>query len=259
VSRLLREPLVLAWQRCEELFWADNRSGYTSASLLPGKGPPMTASKDAIVSSLIKSFDAAKQFETPYRHWLIENCLPQQVVDEILGLPFPAPALDGVSGKREVHNATRKYFDAENMERHAVCRNVNAALQDARVTAAIDRVFGTKLKGTFLRVEFAQDINGFWLEPHTDLGVKSFTFLLYMSKDAQHRGLGTDIYDRDKKHVGASPFVSNGAMIFVPSDITYHGFEAREIAGVRKSVIINYVTNDWRAREQLAYPDQPIG
>jgi hypothetical protein len=218
----------------------------------------MTASKDAIVASLIKSFEAAKRHEQPYRHWFIENCLPQSVVDDVLALPFPAPALDGVSGKREVHNATRKYFDAENMERYEVCRDTNAALQDARVTSTIERVFGIKLKGTYLRVETAQDTNGFWLEPHTDLGVKSFTFLLYMSKDAQHRGLGTDIYDRDKKHVGTSPFVSNGAMIFVPSDITYHGFEARPIVGVRKSVIINYVTNEWRAREQLAYPDAPI-
>jgi hypothetical protein len=48
-------------------------------------------------------------------------------------------------------------------------------------------------------------------------------------------------------------------MVFVPSDITYHGFEARKIEGVRKSVIINYVTNEWRAREQLAFPDSPIG
>ena len=46
-------------------------------------------------------------------------------------------------------------------------------------------------------------------------------------------------------------------MVFVPSDITYHGFEPRTIDGVRKSVIINYVTNEWRAREQLAYPDRP--
>ena len=45
---------------------------------------------------------------------------------------------------------------------------------------------------------------------------------------------------------------------FVPSGITYHGFEARRIEGVRKSVIINYVTNEWRAREQLAFPDKPI-
>ncbi len=218
----------------------------------------MSASKDAIVASLIKSFEAGKRHEAPYRHWFIGNCLPADVAETVLHLPFEAPALGGVSGKREVHNATRKYFDAENMGRHAVCRDVNEALQDKRVTGSIDRIFGTKLAGTYLRVEYAQDTNGFWLEPHTDLGVKSFTFLLYLSTDPQHRGLGTDIYDTAKKHIGTSPFVPNGAMIFVPSDITYHGFEAREITGVRKSVIINYVTSDWRAREQLAYPDAPI-
>jgi hypothetical protein len=85
-----------------------------------------------------------------------------------------------------------------------------------------------------------------------------FTMLLYMSKNPQHRGLGTDIYDQDKKHVGASPFAPNAAMVFVPSNITFHGFEKRKIEGVRKSVIINYVTNEWRAREQLAFPDKPI-
>jgi hypothetical protein len=82
--------------------------------------------------------------------------------------------------------------------------------------------------------------------------------LLYMSTDPRHADLGTDIYDADKKHVGRSPFVPNGAMIFVPSTDTFHGFEPREIEGVRQSLIINYVTDDWRAREQLSYPDQPI-
>jgi hypothetical protein len=82
--------------------------------------------------------------------------------------------------------------------------------------------------------------------------------LLYTSKDPSHAALGTDIYDADKSHVGRSPFESNAALVFVPSNITYHGFERRKIDGVRKSIIINYVTNDWRAREQLAFPTQPI-
>ena len=114
------------------------------------------------------------------------------------------------------------------------------------------------LGGSYLRLEYAQDTNGFWLEPHTDLGVKVFTMLLYLSADPQHSGLGTDIYDGDKRHVGRSPFNANGAMVFVPSNNTYHGFEPRQIDGIRKSVIINYVTNDWRAREQLSFPDAPI-
>ena len=218
----------------------------------------MAISSQAVVSSLQSSFNAGKRHETPYRHWLVSDCLPEGAIDEIIGLPFPAPALDGVSGKREVHNATRKYFDVENRTRFPVIGAISDAFQDTRVTRGIEQVFGTKLAGTYLRIEFAQDTNGFWLEPHSDLGVKVFTLLMYVSKDASHTELGTDIYDADKRLVGRSPFVPNSAMIFVPSGITMHGFEPRRIDGVRKSVIVNYVTNDWRAREQLAFPDQPI-
>jgi hypothetical protein len=45
----------------------------------------------------------------------------------------------------------------------------------------------------------------------------------------------------------------------VPANNTYHGFEKRTINGVRKSIIINYVTDEWRAREQLSFPEAPIG
>lgn len=218
----------------------------------------MAISTEAFVASLTDSFKTAKGSDTPYRHWNISHCLPDDAIDAILDLPFPAPALGGVSGKREIHNATRKYFDAENMGRYPVCKAFCEAFQDARVVDSIVKTFGAPIKSSFLRVEFAQDTNGFWLEPHTDLGVKTFTMLLYLSKDPSHSNLGTDIYDTEKKHVGRSPFEVNGAMVFVPSNITYHGFEPREIKGVRKSVIINYVTNDWRAREQLAYPTTPV-
>ena len=218
----------------------------------------MTLTADTVVSSMLASIDRARVIKKPYPHWFLTSCLPSAAATAINALPFEAPALGGVSGKREVHNATRKYFDADNMARHLVCKAVNEAFQGPRLTARLAEAFGTTLKGNYLRVEYAQDTNGFWLEPHTDLGVKVFTMLLYLSTDPQHAGLGTDIYDADKKHVGTSPFESNGAMIFVPSGDTYHGFEPRQIDGVRKSVIINYVTNDWRAREQLAFPDSPI-
>lgn len=218
----------------------------------------MAHTKEAVVSSLLAGFAASARHETPYRHWLIDKCLPEGAVEEINGLPFPAPALGGVSGKREVHNATRKYFDVENQAAYPVIAAVSQAFQDARITKEIEKTFGTKLSGTYLRIEYAQDTNGFWLEPHSDLGVKLFTLLLYTSTEKSHADLGTDIYDTDKRHVGRSPFKPNGAMVFVPSKITLHGFEPRKIEGVRKSVIVNYVTNEWRAREQLSFPQAPI-
>lgn len=218
----------------------------------------MSATATAITGTLLHSFETAERHEQPYRHWFLTSCLPENVADEITALPFPAPSLGGVSGKREIHNATRKYFDVDNRAQFQAVEAFSQAFQSRQVTDRIQRTFDTKLGGTYLRLEYAQDTGGFWLEPHTDLGVKVFTMLLYLSKDAAHRELGTDIYDAEKRHVGRSPFMPNGALVFVPSTDTFHGFEPRTIEGVRKSVIINYVTSDWRAREQLSFPDAPI-
>lgn len=218
----------------------------------------MALSTEAFVTTLLFSFSGAECIETPYQHWLLKDCLPRAAVEQVLALPFPTPDLGGVSGKRELHNATRKYFDAQNRNRFAVCDGLCQTFQDKRVTDEISGHFGARLGGTYLRVELAQATDGFWLESHSDLGVKTFTMLLYLSKISQHVTLGTDIYDAGKQHVGRSPFASNAAMVFVPSTITYHGFEPRRIDGVRKSMIINYVTREWRAREQFAFPNAPV-
>jgi hypothetical protein len=220
--------------------------------------PTPDFSRDTITASLQTSFANAVGGARPYQHWFVENCLPAPALKAATTLPFEAPALGGVSGRREVHNATRKYFDADNRTRFPVAGAMADALQSEAITRRIETTFRAKLDGTYLRIEYAQDIDGFWLEPHTDLGVKLFTFLLYLSDDPSHAALGTDIYNADKSHFGRSPFKPGAAMIFVPSDITFHGFEPRPIAGVRKSIIVNYVSNAWKAREQLAFPDRPI-
>ncbi len=218
----------------------------------------MAHSVNAVASSLLASFAAARSSDVPYRHWLASDCLPHSSIEALLDLPFEAPALGGISGKREVHNATRTYFDVNNQQKFPIISAFCEAFQHPRVTRTIEHTFGTPLDRSYLRIEYAQDTDGFWLEPHSDLGVKLFTFLLYLSRGDGHANLGTDIYDRDKRLVARSPFKSNGAMIFVPSNITLHGFEPRPIPGVRKSIIVNYVTEAWRAREQLAFPNQPV-
>lgn len=218
----------------------------------------MALTRQDIEAALLASFEAGQANDTPYKHWFLSQCFPGDVIDAVQKLPFPAPDLGGLSGKREVHNATRRYFDLENRAAHPVVESISQAFQNQTIFNAVAQTFGTNLEGSYLRIEFAQDTDGFWLEPHTDLGVKLFTCLLYLSDEEGHSDLGTDIYDAEKKHVARSPFAPNTAMIFVPSDVTYHGFEARPIPGIRKSLIINYVTNEWRAREQLAFPDQPI-
>lgn len=211
-----------------------------------------------IADAFAASIEARRTFEQPYLHFLIENVFPADVSDALAELPFAAPVLNGLSGKRELHNDQRSYFDAAGMERFPVMRGVAEALQSQRIARLIYNAFGAPIDDTFLRLEYAQDIDGFWLEPHTDLGVKKFTCLIYLSEGPGHEGLGTDIYWSRERHFGSTPFKRGSAMIFVPGDNTWHGFEKRPIDGVRRSVILNYVTHDWRAREQLSYPEQPI-
>ena len=211
-----------------------------------------------IIASVIASIQARQTFDAPYRHWLIDNVFPAAVADELNELPVSAPALAGVSGKRELHNDQRSYFDVPSMARFPVMRKVAEALQSKEVAQAIHSGFGAPIDDTYLRLEYAVDTDGFWLQPHTDLGVKKFTCLIYLSSGVGHDELGTDIYEREDKHFGRSPFKRNSAMIFVPSDNTWHGFEKRTIQGERKSVILNYVTQAWLARDQLSYPNETV-
>lgn len=213
------------------------------------------ASNEASIGDALHS---AREYQTPYRHWFIDALLPPPVVDELLTVEARAPDLGGVSGKRELHNQQRTYFDQATMAEYSAMAAVAAAFQSMPMVSRLAAFFGADLDQTFLRIEYAVDTTGFWLQPHTDLGVKRLTILHYISDTPGQDDLGTDIYDADRVWAKRTPFKPNSALAFVPGDNTYHGFEERPISGTRKSLIINYVTDDWRDREQLAFPDRPV-
>ncbi len=179
-------------------------------------------------------------------------------MENIQALHLPTAGVGGLSGKRELHNDTRHYFDAANIAKFDCVADIANVFQAPRTIQIIEDFFKTDLEGTFLRIEYAQDLTGFWLEPHTDLGVKRITLLIYVSDEPGHETMGTDIYNADKSWAKRAPFAPNTATAFVPGDNTYHGFEPRDIPGVRKSLILNYVTTDWRDRDQLCFPDRTV-
>ena len=112
--------------------------------------------------------------------------------------------------------------------------------------------------GSYLRMEYMQDIDGAWLEPHRDIPEKLFSMVVYLFTGPDAEEWGTDIYDADVRWVGRSAGEFNSGVIFVPGPATWHGFDPRPIVGVRRLMEINYVRADWRDREQLAFPDRPI-
>jgi hypothetical protein len=212
----------------------------------------------AVQASLIAAFDHALEASDPYRHWVVSGVFPPDLTSALRRLPFPMPDLGGVSGKRELHNDQRHYFDTANIARFEACGAVADAFQSRVVADHIEAGTGADLSQSYVRLEYAQDTDGFWLEPHTDLGVKRFTMLIYLADGEAQSDLGTDIYRDRETWAKRSPFLDNSALVFVPGAHTWHGLARRPIPGVRRSVIMNYVTSDWRAREQLAYPETPV-
>ena len=209
---------------------------------------------NAVACRFLDCLAASGRRTSPFRYWLLDQAMPEATVDAIAGLPFSPPGAVRFDGRRETNNSTRVYFSRENQIRFPVCRDVAEAFKHPRVVAAIEQETGTDLADGQLRVEYCQDVDGFWLEPHVDICVKLFTMLVYLSGEPELRDAGTDIYDDTPEHklVGTAPYEKNKGLIFIPGKDTWHGFSPRPIRGVRKSIIINYVSPAWRDRFELA-------
>ena len=167
--------------------------------------------------------DRSQAATEPYRHWLLSDALSDDVCNAITALPFEPPRIEDTKGKRETHNQTRTFFSVENCGRFDVRRELADALQDEATVAKLESTCGTKLKRGFLRIEYCQDTGGFWLEPHTDIGVKLLTMLVYLSTDPGSENWGTDVLDKDLNLVATAPSPFNAGLIFIPGADTWHG------------------------------------
>ena len=116
----------------------------------------------------------------PFRHWVLHDILDSDTLAGLKAWPHAAPSVRYALGRREENNSTRRYVDADAIESYLPAKALAELFQDARVVSAIEAQCGASLAGTNLRIEYAQDVEGFWLEPHTDIGVKAFTMFVYL-------------------------------------------------------------------------------
>jgi hypothetical protein len=214
--------------------------------------------RQSIAEGFALSLAFSRAATSPYRHWLLDKVLPEPVARAIAALPFAAPRIGDTLGKRETHNSTRTFFSTDNRRSHVVCEEVSQAFQAPQTIDLLQHHTKTDLTGTFLRIEYCQDRAGFWLEPHTDIGAKKFTMLIYLSDQPDAAHWGTDIYDDKLRWIAQAPGDFDKGLIFIPGNDTWHGVIKREYAGIRKSIIVNYVKPEWRARHELAFPHQPV-
>ncbi|MFQ6017430.1 MAG: 2OG-Fe(II) oxygenase [Kiloniellaceae bacterium] len=202
--------------------------------------------------TFLNCLDKAQAETQPYRHWLLADVLTEETCAGILNLPVEPPDITHYEGTRECNNDTRYYFNPEACARFDVCREVADTFKEGRTIHKLEETCDIDLSKGSLRIEYIQDTEGFWLEPHTDIREKLFTMLIYLSQEPELADAGTDIFDQELNHVKTAPFKPNHGLIFIPGKDTWHGFIKRPIRGVRRGLIVNYVTDEWRERWQLA-------
>ncbi len=212
----------------------------------------------AVIAQVLGSLDQAQRSLTPFRHWVLTEILPDAAVDAVRALPYAPPAIGDSAGRREAHNASRQFFGAADQARFPVCAALAQAYQDPKVIRRLERLTGASLAGGFLRIELCLDTQGFWLEPHTDIGAKLYTQLIYLSNEPGSEAWGTDLLTPTGALVARASATLNSGLIFIPGPDTWHGFAPRPINGLRRTLIINYVRDEWRARHELCFPDQPV-
>ncbi len=223
----------------------------------PGSYPPVPA-PDAIAAHFARSVRAAVRDDQPYRHWNMRDVLPEALATAILVLPIAPPVLGRTDGTRNTYNAQRCFITPALRRDYPCCAALTEALQRPDVARLMAETCAIPAEGSFLRMEYMQDTDGAWLEPHRDIPEKLFSMVIYLCTGPEAKDWGTDIYDAEKRWVGRSSAEFNTAVIFVPGPATWHGFEQRPIRGVRRLMEINYVRPTWRDREQLADPEHPI-
>lgn len=209
-------------------------------------------------SHLRRSLLRARRTDAPFCHWHLRDVLPADLCAGIVNLPFDAPDIGDTNGKRETHNASRLFVAPQNRHRFAACARLADAFQDEATIALLEDMCDTRLAGGFLRIDYCLDTANFYLEPHTDIGAKLFTMLVYLSDHPDAEDWGTDIMDAQGTVLGRASGAFNTGLIFIPAADTWHGFVRRPIRGVRRSLIVNYVTPAWRSRHELAFPETPV-
>ena len=219
--------------------------------------PPVPAAAE-IAGHFIAALRGARRAEQPYRHWRLANVFPEALCTGILTLPIVPPALGRTDGTRASYNDRRSFITPLLRAKFGSCAALAEALQRPDVARLMAETCDIPVAGSHLRMEYIQDIDGAWLEPHRDIPEKLFSMVVYLFTGPDAEEWGTDIYNADRRWVGRSPGEFDSGVIFVPGPATWHGFEPRPIIGVRRLMEINYVRPDWRDRDQLAFPDRPI-
>ena len=217
--------------------------------------------------SFLKSLDNnSLKFSEPFDHWELNKPLTDDQIKEIIKADIDNPiehninydgtrAIDGGQGEfREGISDGGKalkfrcFITKENEKNFPALKRLIEELQNKETHNKISKLINKDLSNSYVRVEVICDRKGFWLKPHSDIKEKLMSCLLFVNKENESEGLGTDFYSKDLKLTKTVPYRDNYGYFFSSGPNTWHGMEKKEIVKERRCLQVNYVTfkTDWK-------------
>ena len=178
---------------------------------------------------------------TPHRWWTVNKAFTDRQSEKIEEM-FPDDPAKG-TGTRSSINKFRKFVKRDTPE-----GKVFSEYNKDSFKAHITDVTGVDMLQGALRIELCLDGSGFWLDQHVDIPEKLMTLQVYIG--GGNSVWGTHLYTQPDVLYKALPFIHNTGWLSVLGEPVLHGVPKNKVDGLRKSVIINYVT-DWKDTEQL--------
>ncbi|GBR06587.1 2OG-Fe(II) oxygenase [Acetobacter oeni] len=219
----------------------------------PDKADEAAACATAI-GHFLRTVGTARESDVPFRHWTLDDVIPDAGCEALVAWePTDGSVAGDTGGRRETRNGARVFVEPEARSRDARLDVMARMFDSPEARSAITALCGVSLDHTALRLELSLDTDGFWLEPHTDIGAKKLTLLIPLSIHPEAEQWGTDLMNADGESVVRSSGRFNTGTLFVPGDDTWHGFARRPIEGLRRGLIVNFVDSTWRATRELAF------
>jgi hypothetical protein len=211
-------------------------------------------------TKLLESLQRSKWQDSPWDHFIIENILTDEQVDEIRNASVTRDGVlhDGTrsgykQGVEKQNHKLREYITKDNYKKYPELTKFINELRSRPVREHIAKMVGNKndFAGSFVRLEVLNDTEGFWLKPHCDIPEKLISSLIYVNKTGESINLGTDLYNEDLEFVKTVPFWHNYGYIFHGPN-KWHGMnKGKNIKVERRGIQLNYVTfqTDWPVNE----------
>jgi hypothetical protein len=177
---------------------------------------------------------------SPFTHYVIKDVFCEKELSEIrkLDLELHSGKLNG----ERASNQNRFFITKSNINDNFVFERIIDYFSRDSVIEMFEKESGRTIRGNYLRVEFLEDKESSWLEPHCDIEEKLVSLIIYLNDTNEDEKNGTVLYNEDMMKVRTIPFIDNSGFYFFAGKNTWHGLEPVDVKQSRKAIMVNYCT-----------------